>query len=75
MVADLTRHPMGEIEDAGFYLESRIEGGDDCLCQDFFNPAPVGMDGRGQNPERPGWRVEINETWLEGASYRKSELD
>jgi L-alanine-DL-glutamate epimerase-like enolase superfamily enzyme len=40
----------------------------------LFAPALLARDGKVQIPEGPGWGVEINQTWLDKASYRKSEL-
>jgi len=76
MVTVFTLHLMGALENAGPYVEFSIEGRDYYPWQeDLFHPALVAKDGQVQIPDGPGWGVEINKTWLEGASYRKSELD
>ncbi len=76
LVTVFTLHLMGAIESAGPYVEFSIEGLDYYPWQDnLYEPALVARDGKVQIPEGPGWGVEINPDWLEGAAYQKSELD
>jgi L-alanine-DL-glutamate epimerase-like enolase superfamily enzyme len=75
LVTVFTLHMMGALENAGPYVEFSIEGDDYYPWQDgLFAPALLARDGKVQIPEGPGWGVEINQTWLDKASYRKSEL-
>ena len=75
MVTVFTLHLMGALENAGPYVEFSIE-------PDAFEPWQAGLyfpvlyavDGKVPIPEGPGWGVEINPAWLEGATLRSSLL-
>jgi L-alanine-DL-glutamate epimerase-like enolase superfamily enzyme len=75
LVTVFTLHLMGAIQNAGPYVEFSIEGPDYYPWdRDLYSPALIARDGRVQIPDGPGWGVEINKSWLEAASYQKSEL-
>jgi len=40
-----------------------------------YNPVLEAHDGKVQIPDGPGWGVEINPAWLEGAVYQISQLE
>jgi L-alanine-DL-glutamate epimerase-like enolase superfamily enzyme len=75
LVTICTMHLLGAIPNAGKYLEFSIEGPDYYPWQqELFLGDPYRVDGgRLQIPESPGWGVEINPSWLERATYRRSE--
>jgi L-alanine-DL-glutamate epimerase-like enolase superfamily enzyme len=76
LVTVFTLHMMGAIENAGPYVEFSIEGEDYYPWQEgLFEPALTASDGKVQIPQEPGWGVEIDRSWLDKASYRKSEAD
>ena len=75
MVTVFTLHLMGAIENAGPYVEFSIEGLDYYPWdQNLYAPALVARDGKVQIPDGPGWGVEINQKWLEQATYQMSEV-
>lgn len=75
LVTVFTLHLMGAIENAGPYVEFSIEGTDYYPWQEgLYNPVLIVQDGKVQIPDGPGWGVEINPEWLEGAIYQKSSL-
>lgn len=76
LVTVFTLHMMGAIEGAGPYVEFTIEEADYYPWQyGLFEPALVARDGKVRIPDAPGWGVEIDRAWLEGAGYRISEPD
>ena len=76
MVTIFTMHYLKAIKNAGKYLEFAIEGEDVYPWQQglFLNPPFDVVDGHVTVPSEPGWGVEINPDWLNGAEYQKSEL-
>jgi len=68
-------HLLGAIPNAGKYLEFSIEGEDYYpLQQGLFRNWPYAVhEGKVRIPSAPGWGVEIEPEWLEGASYQISE--
>jgi L-alanine-DL-glutamate epimerase-like enolase superfamily enzyme len=76
LVTMCTMHLLGAIPNAGKYLELSIEGPDYYPWQqDLFLGDPYAVEaGHVTIPSAPGWGVEINPRWLEGARYQKSEL-
>ena len=76
LVTLFTMHFLCAIPNAGKYLEFSIEGPDYYPWQqDLFVQSPYNVtDGKLQLREAPGWGVEINPDWLEGADYRISSL-
>jgi len=70
-------HLMGAIANAGPYVEFSIEGPDYYPWQQgLFRGAPYAIeDGKATIPDAPGWGVEIDPDWLDGAEYRISERD
>ena len=40
----------------------------------LYAPALVAEDGKVGIPDGPGWGVEIDQTWLDRASYQESEV-
>jgi L-alanine-DL-glutamate epimerase-like enolase superfamily enzyme len=75
MVTVFSLHMMGAIPNAGPYVEFSIEDGDYYPWQeDLFFPALETRDGKVRIPEAPGWGVEVNRDWLEGAIHQKSQL-
>lgn len=77
LVTLFTMHLLGAIPNAGKYLEFSIEGADYYPWQqDLFVSSPYGIsDGMAAIPDAPGWGVEINPDWLDGAEYAVSEVD
>jgi L-alanine-DL-glutamate epimerase-like enolase superfamily enzyme len=65
-------HLLGALPNAGKYLELSIEGPDYYPWQEglFVEDPYVVRDGRVTIPSAPGWGVEINPDWLEGATYQ-----
>jgi L-alanine-DL-glutamate epimerase-like enolase superfamily enzyme len=76
MVTLFTMHLLGAIPNAGKYLEFSIEGEDYYPWQkDLFVKSPFDIvDGKAKIPDAPGWGVDINPDWLDGATYQKSEI-
>ena len=76
MVTLFTMHLLRAIQNAGSYLEFSIEGSDYYPWQDeLFVETPYKIDnGHATVTEKPGWGVDINPVWLEGARYQKSAL-
>jgi L-alanine-DL-glutamate epimerase-like enolase superfamily enzyme len=75
LVTVFTLHLMGAIENAGPYVEFSIEGADYYPWDSgLYEPALVARDGKVQIPDCPGWGIEINNDWLEKASYQRSSL-
>jgi L-alanine-DL-glutamate epimerase-like enolase superfamily enzyme len=73
LVTVFTLHLVAAIPNAGPYVELSIEGPDYYPWQDgIYEPALVVRDGTVVMPEGPGWGVEINPRWLEGAAHRSS---
>ena len=69
-------HFLGAIPNAGKYLEFSIEGEDYYPWQiGLFQGDPFRIvDGKAQIPEGPGWGVDINPDWFEGATHQVSEI-
>lgn len=74
MVTLFTMHLLGAIDNAGKYLECSIEGSDYYPWQEglFRNSPYTIVDGKARIPDEPGWGVEIDPSWLEGAAYQRS---
>ncbi len=77
LVTICTMHFLGAIPNAGKYLELSIEGEDYYPWQiGLFQGNPFRIaGGKAQIPEAPGWGVEINPDWFDGAEHHVSELD
>ena len=76
LVTMCTMHLLRAIPNAGKYLEFSIEGSDYYPWQDglFLGEPYKIVDGNAEVTDAPGWGVEINPAWLEGASYKMSEM-
>lgn len=75
LVTVFTLHLMAAIPGAGPYVEFSIEGPDYYPWEEgLFAPALVAHEGKVQVPQGPGWGIEVNPRWLEGADYLVSEL-
>ena len=76
LVTLCTMHLLGAIANPGKYLELSIEGADYYPWQQgLFREDPYTIkDGHVTIPSSPGWGVEINPEWLQGAAYRRSSL-
>jgi L-alanine-DL-glutamate epimerase-like enolase superfamily enzyme len=75
LVTVFTLHLMGALPNAGPYVEFSIEGPDYYPWQDdLYAPALVAEAGKVPIPDGPGWGVEINQAWLDRATYQVSEL-
>lgn len=76
LVTLCTMHLLGAIANPGKYLELSIEGADYYPWQQgLFREDPYTVkDGHVTIPSSPGWGVEINPQWLQGAAYRRSRL-
>jgi L-alanine-DL-glutamate epimerase-like enolase superfamily enzyme len=76
LVTVCTMHLLGAIPNAGKYLEFSIEGPDYYPWQqNLFLGDPYEIDaGCVRIPSEPGWGVQINPQWLEGASHQVSEV-
>jgi L-alanine-DL-glutamate epimerase-like enolase superfamily enzyme len=74
LVTMCTMHLLRAIPNAGKYLEFSIEGEDYYPWQTgLFLGDPYRIkDGKATVTDQPGWGVEINPAWLEGAEYRVS---
>lgn len=74
LVTVCTMHLLGALPNAGPYLEFSIEGADYYPWQqDLFLGTPFAISGGCVTiPAGPGWGVEINPRWLEGAAYQAS---
>jgi L-alanine-DL-glutamate epimerase-like enolase superfamily enzyme len=70
LVTICTMHMLGAIPNAGKYLELSIEGLDYYPWQEglFLGDPFQVVDGHVTIPADPGWGVEINPRWLEGAA-------
>jgi L-alanine-DL-glutamate epimerase-like enolase superfamily enzyme len=77
MVTLFTMHFLGAIPNPGRYLEFSIEGADYYPWQQglFRNPPYEVRDGKVTIPSEPGWGVEIEPSWLEGAQYQISSYE
>ena len=74
LVTVFTLHMMGALDNAGPYVEFSIEPDAYYPWQvGLFDPALEVVGGSVGIPDAPGWGVEINPAWLDGASYRISE--
>ena len=74
LVTIFTLHFLGAIENPGAYLEFSIEEEDYYPWQyGIYHDMPVAVDGTVKIPDGPGWGVEIDQRWLERASYQCSE--
>lgn len=75
LVTIFTLHLMGAIENAGPYVEFAIEEDDYYPWQyDVYHDLPIAVDGKVAIPDGPGWGIEVNQSWLDKASYQVSEL-
>ena len=76
LVTLCTMHLLGAIANPGKYLELSIEGADYYPWQQgLFREDPYTVkDGQVTIPSSPGWGVEIDPEWLQGAAYRRSSL-
>jgi L-alanine-DL-glutamate epimerase-like enolase superfamily enzyme len=65
-------HLLAALPNAGKYLELSIEGPDYYPWQEgLFVEDPYAVrDGHVTIPSAPGWGVEINRDWIEGATYQ-----
>jgi len=77
LVTLFTMHMLKGIPNAGAYLEYSIEGEDYYPWQqDLYVRSPYDVEGgKVTITDQPGWGVEINPAWLEGATYQSSALD
>lgn len=75
MVTLFTMHLLRALPNAGKYLEFSIEGPDYYPWQyDLFTNSPFEItDGYATVTSQPGWGVEVNPLWLDGAEYQISE--
>ena len=75
LVTVFSLHLMGAIENAGPYVEFTIEGPEYYpWTEGLFSPELVVTDGKVEIPQGPGWGVEINQEWLQGAIQQVSEI-
>jgi L-alanine-DL-glutamate epimerase-like enolase superfamily enzyme len=65
-------HFMAAIANAGPFVEFSIER-DVNENESFYRPSLKVREGKVKIPDGPGWGIEINPSWLEDASYQKSE--
>jgi len=72
LVTLCTMHLLAALPNAGKYLELSIEGPDYYPWQEgLFVEDPYAVrDGHVTIPSAPGWGVEINRDWIEGATYQ-----
>ena len=76
LVTVFTLHLVSAIANAGPFVEFSIEGPEYYPWQDgIFTPALVAVDGMVATPSGPGWGVDIEPSWLEGADYQVSRWD
>ncbi|MEX3010179.1 mandelate racemase/muconate lactonizing enzyme family protein [Hoeflea sp. TYP-13] len=77
MITVFTMHLLKAIPNAGPYLEYSIEGSDYYPWQRnlFVNDPFAIAEGGVTVPDAPGWGVEINPHWLDGAHHQISALD
>lgn len=75
MVTLFTMHLLRAIPNAGKYLEFSIEGPDYYPWQqELFVESPFDIvGGQATVTDRPGWGVELNPAWLDGAEHQISE--
>ena len=75
LVTVFTLHLMGAIKNAGPYVEFTIEGPEYYpWTEGLFSPDLRVIEGKVMIPEGPGWGVQVNENWLQAASYKVSEF-
>ena len=77
LVTMCTMHLLGAIPNAGKYLELSIEGDDYYPWQrGLFLGDPFAVDGGCVTiPDAPGWGVEINPAWLDGARHQETSAE
>ena len=77
LVTICTMHLLKAIPNAGPYLELAIEGADYYpWTQELFLGDPFAVeDGHVTVSDAPGWGVEINPDWLDGAAYAVSAAE
>ncbi len=76
LVTVFALHLAGALTNAGPYVEFSIEPDDYYPWQKgLFEPALVARGGRVQIPPGPGWGVDIDRGWLEGAHRQMSAID
>lgn len=75
LVTLFTAHLLKALPNAGPYLEFSIEGPDCYPWQEgLFKESPYTIrDGHLTVSEAPGWGIEINDEWLQGATQQVSE--
>ena len=75
LVTLFTMHLLRALPNAGKYLEFSIEGADYYPWQyGLYRDSPYAVeDGHIEVSDAPGWGVEINDGWLNAATYQKSE--
>jgi L-alanine-DL-glutamate epimerase-like enolase superfamily enzyme len=71
LVTVFTLHLLAAIPNAGDYVEFSIEPRD--WIGELYSPPLEVRDGRVDVTPGPGWGVEINRDWLQGAERRLSE--
>jgi L-alanine-DL-glutamate epimerase-like enolase superfamily enzyme len=72
LVTLFSLHFMAAIPNAGPFVEFSIE--DDANAgEKLYSPSLSVVAGKVKIPDGPGWGVRINPTWLEKATYQKSE--
>jgi L-alanine-DL-glutamate epimerase-like enolase superfamily enzyme len=71
LVTVFTLHMMGAIPNAGPHIEFSIEPTP--WAEGLYSPALQVRDGKVAIPDGPGWGIELNTAWLEGAAHQVSE--
>jgi L-alanine-DL-glutamate epimerase-like enolase superfamily enzyme len=71
LVTVFTLHMMAAIPNAGPHIEFSIEPTP--WAESLYSPALQVRNGKVAIPDGPGWGVEINAAWLEGAAHQVSE--
>lgn len=75
LVTVFTMHVMLALKNAGPYVEFSIEGEEYYPWQyGIYEPMPEARNGKINISGEPGWGIQINESWLQGAKYQVSEV-